>query len=387
MGMRVRKWLVLGVACFLIFLADYMQFQLSSYAYLIIPELGLNASQFSSLLMAPMLTAVFTSVPLGSLADRYGSKRVILAAGMLAIAGAGMRIGATDFATYFAAMVLLGFSPASLNANLIKIFGFWFDDRINIAMGAFYASASCGIVAALLTSHLFSSVTAAYSVTATALVVGMVLWAVLARSEAPKSARASLSTVRYMAVAARNRSVWIVAVVLGLGLASTTALSGFFPQFLEFDWGIGADRAGFITAQFTLGSIVGSLVGPAICYQIGHYKPLLLPVGFIGGALMTSVGTLPVMGLGASMLLMGIFTSAAGPVLEALPYSFSSIGEKYAGSAGGIIGMVSMGMAFVVPTAISAICPDSYPVMFELMGLAFIASTVCLFRLPDIGEA
>lgn len=384
MGKQRRKWLILAAACLLVFLADYMQFQLSSYAYAIIPEMGLSAAHFSSLLMAPMLTAVFASIPMGALADRYGPKRVVLAAHGLAIVGALLRIGATDYATYLAAMFLLGFSPASLNANLIKIFGHWFDDRINIAMGSFYASASCGIVAALLTSHLFPSIRTAYLATALAVMAGTALWAVVAKDGARHGGEAMAAT-RYMGVAARNRYVWLIAVALGLGLASTTALSGFFPQFLEFEGGMDAPHAGFITALFTIGSVVGSLVGPAICYEIGRYKPVLVPVGIAGGTLMVVIGVLPSGALGAAMLAMGVLTSAAGPVLEAFPYSLSAIGEKYAGSAGGIIGMVSMGMAFLIPLGITAVCGDSYLGMFLLMGCAFLASTGCVALLPEIG--
>lgn len=383
--MGVRKWVVLAVASFLVFLANYMQFQLSGYAYLIIPDLGLTATHYSSLLMAPMLTAVFASVPLGALADRFGAKRVVLVANGMALVAAFARIGAQSFETYLASMLLLGLSPASLNANLIKVFGHWFGDRINLAMGTFYASASAGVVGALLTSHLFDELARAYFVTACALALGVALWA-LAVPDDGNARQAAVPATRYMGVAARNRFVWLIAAALGLGLASTTALSGFFPQFLEFDHGLSAERSGLITALFTVGSIVGAAAGPAVCYQIGRFKPVLVPLGLLGSGLMIVMGLLPEAMMGSSMLAAGLLTAAAGPVLEALPYSLTAIGEKYAGSAGGIIGMVSMGMAFLVPLVITALCGDSYLGMFALMGTSFLASTGCIFLLPEIGE-
>lgn len=380
MRVGTRKWVVLAVASFLVFLANYMQFQLSSYAYLIIPELGLTATHYSSLLMAPMLMAVFASVPLGTLADRFGAKRVVLGANMVALVAAFARIGAQSYEAYLVSMLLLGLSPASLNANLIKVFGHWFDDRINLAMGTFYACASAGVVGALLTSHLFEGLSRAYFVTACALAAGVALWA-LAVPDDGSAHQAAVPATRYMGVAVRNRFVWLIAVALGLGLASTTALSGFFPQFLELDHGLSTEQSGLITALFTLGSIVGAAVGPAACYQIGRFKPVLIPLGLLGGVLMIVMGSLPEDMLGA-----GLLTAVAGPVLEALPYSLSSIGEKYAGSAGGIIGMVGMGMAFLVPLGITALCGDSYLGMFALMGTSFLASTGCVFLLPEIGK-
>lgn len=383
--MGARKWIVLAVASYLVFLANYMQFQLSGFAYLIIPKLGLTAAHYSSLLTAPMLTAVFASVPLGALADRFGAKRVVLAANGVALVAAFARVGADSYGAYLVSMALLGLSPASLNANLIKVFGHWFDERINLAMGTFYACASAGVVAALLTSYLFDDLPSAYLMTACALALGVALWALVVPDDG-SARQATVPATRYMGVAARSRSVWLIAVALGLGLASTTALSGFFPQFLEFDHGLSAQQSGFITALFTLGSIVGAAAGPAVCYQLGRFKPVLVPLGILGSVLMAVMGLLPECSMGAAMLGAGLVAAVAGPVLEALPYSLSAIGEKYAGSAGGIVGMVSMGMAFLIPLGIAAVCGESYVGMFLLMGCAFLASTGCVVLLPEIGS-
>ena len=61
------RWVVLLVSCLIIFIADYIQFQLSALATEIMPALGIDVAQFSALLLAPLLAGVFVSIPGGSL--------------------------------------------------------------------------------------------------------------------------------------------------------------------------------------------------------------------------------------------------------------------------------------------------------------------------------
>ena len=57
------RWVVLLVSCLIIFIADYIQFQLSALATEIMPALGIDVAQFSALLLAPLLAGVFVSIP------------------------------------------------------------------------------------------------------------------------------------------------------------------------------------------------------------------------------------------------------------------------------------------------------------------------------------
>ena len=48
-------------------MTNYLQFQVSSLAPLIVPRFGLDSVQLSSLLLAPLLSGVFLSIPGGVL--------------------------------------------------------------------------------------------------------------------------------------------------------------------------------------------------------------------------------------------------------------------------------------------------------------------------------
>lgn len=379
----MRRFVVLGVTCYLIFLADFMQFQLSGYAVEIMPRLGIGTPQFSSLLTAPMLTAVFVSIPLGVLADRIGFKQVVLVANLLALCGVVLRFFASSYALYFAAMVLMGLSPASINANLIKIFGVWFDEHISLAMGAFYASSSLGIVASMLSAGVITEVQDGYLVTLAAFVLGIVLWAVLVHNRPRGRAAVPQDDLLVcLGVVGRNRHVWAIGLAMGLELASTTAFIGFLPQFLETQRGLTLEEAGIIGALFTVGGIVGCALAPALFQRVRRWKPTLLAAIVTGGALLlVSWGAQE--GAPALMLLTGAVTTMVGPLLEALPYSLEGLRERYAGSAGGLISMVSMAMAFVVPTALAALCGTNYPLLGTLFAATFTVSVCLVATVPS----
>jgi len=72
------------------------QFQVAALAFRIIPELQLTSSQFALIMSAPMLPAVLLSLVAGSLADRFGVKKVV--------------------AVGFAFSAFNGFFPNALNA-------------------------------------------------------------------------------------------------------------------------------------------------------------------------------------------------------------------------------------------------------------------------------
>lgn len=53
------RWVILAIAALLDAISSYIQFQISALAVQIMPALHISPAQFQSLLMAPMLIAVF----------------------------------------------------------------------------------------------------------------------------------------------------------------------------------------------------------------------------------------------------------------------------------------------------------------------------------------
>lgn len=383
------RWAIVSVVCLLCFMANYMQYQISALAVEVMPMLGIDTVGFSMLFLVPMLTAVFFSIPLGALGDRIGSKKVVTVCAAISVAGGFLRCFTLDsFTMQMISMFLLGMGISALNANLIKILGTWFREQTGFAMGLFYASSCVAIVIAQVCAGMFDSVFNSYMVAAVAMTVSWILWILLARDVPEGMPMPEPEPVfDYLKVAVKSPGVWLISIGVGFGLASTTAYSGFLPQALELGKGIDGVTAGLMAAIVTVGSFFGCIVGPAFCDKLGKFKGFLIFTTLIGAVSMfitwyTPVGFL----LWAILVINGFFTAINGPILQSMPVLLPEIGDTYAGSAGGVIGTVSLLMSYFLPIAISAIAGVDYTLNMGLESLCFLLSAVPVFFLPELGR-
>ena len=372
------RWVILFVACALIFMTNYLQFQVSSLAPLIVVRFGLDSVELSSLLLAPLLSGVFLSIPGGVLCDRFGPRVVVAVATAVSVAAGFARVGAGDYSSLFCAMLLLGCCPAVLQASLIKLFCIWFKGASNLAMGLYFASASVGIACAQATSNLFPTMDAAFLAPSVLFLLCGVAWALFARDvpegEAPPEGE---RIVRYLKTAATSKNVWLIALAVGLGMATSTAYMGLFPQALYEVHGLDPEAAGVTAAVLSLGSIAGSVLGPLACRRLGSVKGMLVAIVLLGGvAKLVSWMLFGGEGVWVLLLVNGALGSAAGPVLEALPGAFPEIGHKYAGSAGGLVGSVSLAISYALPLAVSGVAGADYSLNLILESLCFAVAVV-----------
>ena len=383
------RWVILLVSCALIFMTNYLQFQVSSLAPLIVPRFGLDSVQLSSLLLAPLLSGVFLSIPGGVLCDRFGPRAVVAVATAVSVAASFARVGAGDYPTLFCAMFLLGCCPAVLQASLIKLFCIWFKRSSNMAMGIYFASASVGIACAQATSNLFADMAVAFLVPSALFLACAAAWALFAR-DVPKGEEPPKGepVARYLKTAAASKNVWLVALAVGLGMATSTAYVGLFPQALFEVHGLDPESAGATAAILSLGSIAGSMLGPLVCQRLGSVKGALAVIVVLGGiAKLLSWTLFGTVGIAAMLLVNGALGSAAGPVLEALPGAFPEIGHKYAGSAGGVVGSVSLAISYGMPLAVSGIAGADYSLNLILESLCFALAVVPIVLLSKVREA
>ena len=82
-------------------LGNYFQYQLSPLGPVLMEDMGLSSSQFSSVFSSPMIPAIFLGIIAGMLSDKYGVKRV--AAIGLAVTALGLCL--RPFAAGYASMM------------------------------------------------------------------------------------------------------------------------------------------------------------------------------------------------------------------------------------------------------------------------------------------
>lgn len=379
------RWVILAVVALMDMTSNYVQFQVSALATTIMPDLQISTAQFSSLLMAPMLIAVFLSIPGGSLGDKFGPKKVVTVGLVISILGAFGRMFAQNFTSMMVMLLLFGVYMALLNANVIKILGTWFKQDTNIAMGIFFSSASVGITLSQLTNSFFPSVKAAYIFSSCVLLVLAICWVLLVKDmPAGEPIPQPEPTTKYLGVAAKSKKTWLVAFCGGIGTAATMSFTGILPQALINAKGLPAPTAGAIASVATIGSLLGALIGPAIVRKVRHAKPIMLTMVLISALSMFIVWFLPVGGiLVADLILGGLFGASTGPILQGMVISFPEIGPKYAGSAGGIVGTVSLLLSYILPVIISALVGQNFTLTFMVQALMVAATAIFVIILPD----
>lgn len=382
------RWVILLVSCLVIFVADYMQYQLAALAYVIMPDLNIDVAQFSALLLGPILAGVFASIPGGSLADRFGSKGVVTVAIVISLLGAFGRLIASDFVTMLVMMVVIGVAPAVLQAASIKFYGSWFEDKMDFAMGVYFAAACAGIALGLATSTLFPSVQMAYLFSSIAFAVVLVLWVVLFRN-VPKGTPLPPAepVLKYFGVAARSRGVWLIAIAAGLGMATATNYSGILPQALIDMRDVDPMMAGNMAALLSIMSIAGSILGPIWSNRSGKTKLVVILISIIGGVVMIANWYTPI-GVAFWILLLvnGIFSAASGPIINAMPFQLPEIGIKYAASAGGLVGSISLIISYFLPIGIGMVAGTDYSLNFVLEGVFFALAAIPIIFIPKLGQ-
>lgn len=378
---KIRKWLVLATASILIFGAYLMQYQVSALAFLLIPQYSLSAVELSNLILIPMALAAVIGIPLGAAADRFGTRKVVGACIAVALVGAILRVVATSYTALLAAMLLIGFAPAAMNSNLMRLLGAWFKDRASFALGIYYACSGLGAFVALASSALIGSTRGAFALSALLLVVACCLWfALVADSPAGEPIPRQGNMRASLGVAARCSTVWVIALITGLSLAAKTAYLSFLPQVLGAT--LGASHANLMASAVSVGGIVGCAAGPVIWSLFKRVKPAMVVITAVSGILMAlSVSALsPNV---AVFFIVGCLASVMGPLVEAIPCHIPAIAGSV-GSAGGIIGSVSLAVTYLIPLAISALSGDSYVFISIAMAACFIAAIPLIISLPGV---
>ncbi|KFI46636.1 MFS transporter, NNP family, nitrate/nitrite transporter [Bifidobacterium bohemicum] len=389
------RWVILVIVCLIGVLSNYMQYQISAMAISLTPLLKIDPAGFSTLLMMPMLTAVFLSIPMGTLGDKMGPKRVVFACLIVAVIGAFLRTFFLNFPMQAVSMFLLGAGIAALNANLIKILSVWFGEKTQVAMGFFFGAAGVGVILAQMVAPRMS-VFVSYLSSAIILSVFTIIWLVLIKDMPdgiPMPPSSGESPVKYFGVAAKSKNVWLIAFCYGFSMAASTSFAGFIPQTLRSLIHFDVTQAGLVASAAAFGSIIGSVIGPQISSRLRTWKWYLVFTIAVGAALMVFfwavvlkmhvVPAIPVLVI--IMMISGTFGAMNGPIVQAMPYALPEIRGKYAGSAGGLVTAVGLLCAFVIPVCVSKLCGSNLILNLAIESVIFLLSAAFVIALPELG--
>ena len=382
------RWVVLTIMWLTMFIAVLAQFQVAALSFKIIPELNLTQGEFVMLLAASMLPAVLFGLIAGSLADRFGVKKVVAVSFIFSIIGVYFRYIPDSFSGYFALMFLAGMTPALLNANAPKLLGAWFPrEKVGTALGIYFTAIGVGTTVALATTALFPTAKSAYITAAIIMFIIGILWLVLVKNRPDGVPEPSaMPALEYIGVAAKSKNVWLAGFALMFFMGANIAFVGFLPDALGHVHGISPVQAGIMSAMVPIGIILGNIVGPIMSERVGRIKPFLAPIAFIGAIVMYLSWITPGIGIWVMLFTAGFFLGVSAPLLMSFPMLLPEIGPVYAGSAGGIIATLQLTGGFFIPSFIIApIAGHNFTLLFALASLSLILMGVISLFLPELG--
>ncbi|PKM81041.1 MAG: MFS transporter [Firmicutes bacterium HGW-Firmicutes-14] len=386
--LSLYRWVILSIMWATIFIGVVAQFQMAALAYRIIPGLKLTLSQFSMILSAPMLSAVFLSLPAGALADRFGVKKTVAIGFVFSTIGIYFRYAAHDFLTLFVLMFLSGISCALLNANAAKLLGAWFPvEQMGTAMGIYLTGPGLGMTVALAATALFPSIKRAYIVAGIINLTVGILWVTFVNGKpAGAPEMSSIPVTKCLGTVGKSKNVWLVGLALMLFMGSNMAFNGNISNALNGVRGIDPKIAGLMASLVTLGTVSGSFVGPLLSDRIGRIKPFLAPIGIFGAIIMYLSWVTSGVASWILLAVLGFLMGTGIPLLMAFPMLLPEIGPKYAGTAGGLIATLQLIGAFAIPSFIIApIAGTNFNTLFLLASVSYLLFGIVTVFLPEMG--
>jgi len=374
-----------------LFVGNYPQYQMSALSYILIPSMGLDAGQFSSIFSASMIPGIFLSLVSGILCDRFGIRCSIGAAAVLAAVGLTGRIFATDYTTLFLCMVFSGIGSAFMMPNLNKMLSVWFSkDRIGQMTGILMAGVTAAQCVGMGTTAYFPSITSAFVFTAALAIAVAAAWFWLVKDvpeekEHTDALKEPAGSIRQgLTLVLQNRGVWLIGLGLMCTMGSFVGLSAFLPLALQEGRGFSTEVSGLLASVVMVGSLAGTLINPLIYEKLGRRKGYLCALAVLEGLGIIFGWRLPAgVFMWAALFAAGFAANGIVPILVASVSRLEGLPFSCYGTAGGVTATLQLAGAVILPTYIvTPIAGGSYSRYFLLCGMIAVFGGVFSLMLP-----
>ncbi len=354
-----RKGLVFLITALLFaaqFIGNYGDFQLAAIPARIYAAFQLTDMQFSSLLTVPMVPAIFLSIVIGLMVDRFGIPKIVGLWMAVGAAGFILRLFAGSYPVMLIAMALTGCMSMIVNANVAKLAAALYPmDKVSKVVGILMAGANAATALTFATTALIPSLRLIFLIPAVVGVAVAVLWIVFAREplfrndSAPEPEETRIT--ESLRICFRCRSLWLAGFTLFLLLGGAMILTNFHVTALTTLKGYSETLAGSFNSVLMVGAFLGSVFIPIYMTRKPEQAPIALFV-----MLLVSAGTaygmvaLPAAGIYICSFLNGALRSGVIAAMLMMPVLLKEIGPRHAGTAGGFILTIQLIGSVVLPT-------------------------------------
>lgn len=384
------RWLMIVLLALPNFGTNYAQFQLSAFAAEFMSDFGLTATQFSAVTLSFSVVAGIIGVCGGTLADRFGVRRVAVTLCFITAAAALLRLLTHSYAVFFVLSLLVGCGLGGVHSTSSKIINAWFPAKeASLAFSLYCAIGAAGISLAQLTAPLYSGYRQSLFVAGLVLLAAALLWLFFGRN-APKGVQLppSQPVLKYISRVIKLRNVWIVSLCCALFSGVIYAISALLPTILINSRGMDPVKANSISSMLNIAAIVGSVIIPPLQTRLGKFRPLLIVLMLLSTACIVPLAFVSDALILPMVCLFGLFISVGCAFFMAMLAGLKEVGSEYLGSAQGVATLTQyLFGGFVISSFVITPLADTSP------SLLFISSAVlCLlmgvgtFLLPETGE-
>jgi cyanate permease len=320
-------------------------------------DLGLSLVQVGVVWGIPPLAALFIVLAGGLLADRYGAKRTISLACLLAGLAGAMRGFSGGFASLALTTFLFGLLIWVIPASVFKTTATWFSGRqLVVANGVVSAGMGLGFtVGAMISATVLSPLLGGWRnvlflLGGVSVIVGL-LWLFAVREPTRLGLAGSEGSVSLRQTIARVlpiKAVWLLGLTLLGYIGCTQGVIGYLPTYLR-DSGWTVASAGGTLAAFNGVSTLGAIPLALLSERLGLRKVVLFPVllvTIVGVALLPLVGNAAVWVL---MIMVGFARDGFMAICFTMGTEAKGIGVVYAGTAIGLMQTIFNVGSFIAP--------------------------------------
>jgi NNP family nitrate/nitrite transporter-like MFS transporter len=354
------KWYILILATVIFaFVAGAERMCLPPLFTEITESLNMSMTQMLTVWAMDPLAGVFTSLGAGLLIDKFGVKRTLAAACLLAGITGALRGISVDFPSMAVTMFTFGLLAAAMPTLLPKVTAIWFmGQRLALANSIVAVGVTSGAMLGIITSATILSpllggwryVLFLYGIPP--VLLGL-LWFITAREpDQGKTTTAKVSQVPFreaLSRVIRIKALWIIGLVYMGAMGTFNSMSAYLPTYFRaIGWdGSAADSALTLLIGMTA---ISSIPMGIISDRVGSRKAVLFPSLFL---VAVTLGAIPFFDGPAVWVLIvvnGLLRGSMFPLINSLVVEQEGVGARYAGTAIGlVISLGMLGASFMAP--------------------------------------
>ena len=352
------KWYVLSLAALTFtFVSAMPQICMTVLFKEILDDLSLSLVEIGIVWGIAPLAGLFIVLLGGLLADRYGAKRTMSIACLLAGLAGALRGVSGDFASLTLTTFFFGLSAWIIPSSVFKATATWFSGRqLVLANGIVSAGMGFGLtVGAMISATILSPLLGGWRNVlflygAISIIVGL-LWLLMVREPERLGSAGSEVRVPLRQAVARVfpiKAVWLLGLTLLGYTGCIQGMIGYLPLYLrESGWTVvSADGA---LATFNGVSTLGAIPLALLANRLGLRKVIIFPVlliAIVGVALLPVVNNVMVWVL---MIMVGFARDGFFAICLTMSTETEGIGVAYAGTAIGLTQTILNAGSFISP--------------------------------------